>query len=51
MGVVVNSVRLSNLGEFGSPQFVADKLIQAERRKVTASFNAFSTTSLFVSLS
>lgn len=34
IGVVVNPVRLTSLGEFGSPQFVADKLIQAERRKV-----------------
>ncbi|PQP92400.1 psbP domain-containing protein 2 chloroplastic [Prunus yedoensis var. nudiflora] len=33
IGVVVNPVRLTSLGEFGSPQFVADKLIQAERRK------------------
>uniref|UniRef100_A0A6P3YTH5 psbP domain-containing protein 2, chloroplastic n=1 Tax=Ziziphus jujuba TaxID=326968 RepID=A0A6P3YTH5_ZIZJJ len=33
VGVVVNPVRLKTLGEFGSPQFVADKLIQAERRK------------------
>uniref|UniRef100_A0A2P2JQK6 PsbP C-terminal domain-containing protein n=1 Tax=Rhizophora mucronata TaxID=61149 RepID=A0A2P2JQK6_RHIMU len=33
IGVVVSPVRLSSLREFGSPQFVADKLIQAERRK------------------
>ncbi|XP_077231792.1 photosystem II reaction center PsbP family protein [Tasmannia lanceolata] len=33
VGVVVNPVRLSSLGDFGSPQFVADKLIQAEKRK------------------
>ncbi|XVF14874.1 hypothetical protein REPUB_Repub09cG0098500 [Reevesia pubescens] len=33
VGVVVNPVRLNSLGEFGSPQFVADKLIQAEKRK------------------
>ncbi|GMN61684.1 hypothetical protein TIFTF001_030765 [Ficus carica] len=33
VGVVVNPVRLSTLREFGSPEFVADKLIQAERRK------------------
>ncbi|OVA02648.1 Photosystem II PsbP [Macleaya cordata] len=33
LGVVVSPVRLSSLGEFGSPQFVADKLIQAEKRK------------------
>ncbi|KAE8694945.1 PsbP domain-containing protein 2 [Hibiscus syriacus] len=33
VGVVVNSVRLNSLGEFGTPQFVADKLIQAEKRK------------------
>lgn len=35
VGVVVNPVRLSSLGEFGTPQFVAEKLIQAEKRKVT----------------
>lgn len=35
VGVVVNPVRLTSLGEFGSPEFVANKLIQAERRKVT----------------
>ncbi|OIV97009.1 hypothetical protein TanjilG_03583 [Lupinus angustifolius] len=33
IGIVVNPVRLATLGEFGSPQFVADKLLQAERRK------------------
>ncbi|KAM7256276.1 hypothetical protein ACFE04_012017 [Oxalis oulophora] len=33
LGVVVNPVRLSTLREFGTPQFVADKLIQAEKRK------------------
>ncbi|KAJ7945117.1 PsbP domain-containing protein [Quillaja saponaria] len=33
IGVVVNPIRLESLEEFGSPQFVADKLIQAERRK------------------
>ncbi|KAJ8765389.1 hypothetical protein K2173_012086 [Erythroxylum novogranatense] len=33
IGVVVSPVRLSSLGEFGSPEFVADKLIQAEKRK------------------
>nr|AJS13468.1 PPD2 [Erycina pusilla] len=33
IGVVVNPVRLSNLKEFGTPEFVAEKLIQAERRK------------------
>ncbi|KAE8673940.1 PsbP domain-containing protein 2 [Hibiscus syriacus] len=33
VGVVVNPVRLNRLGEFGTPQFVADKLIQAEKRK------------------
>lgn len=36
--VVVNPVRLTSLGEFGTPQFVAEKLIQAERRKVTFLF-------------
>ncbi|XP_020684376.1 psbP domain-containing protein 2, chloroplastic-like, partial [Dendrobium catenatum] len=34
IGVVVNPVRLSSLKEFGTPEFVAEKLIQAERRKV-----------------
>ena len=34
VGVVVTPVRLMNLGEFGTPQFVADKLIRAEKRKV-----------------
>ncbi|CAK8567955.1 unnamed protein product [Lathyrus sativus] len=33
IGVVVNPVRLSTLPDFGTPQFVADKLLQAERRK------------------
>ncbi|WOG91587.1 hypothetical protein DCAR_0310836 [Daucus carota subsp. sativus] len=33
VGVVVTPVRLTNLGEFGNPQFVADKLIRAEKRK------------------
>ncbi|KAL2241293.1 psbP domain-containing protein 2, chloroplastic [Sesamum indicum] len=33
VGVVVIPTRISSLGEFGTPQFVADKLIQAERRK------------------
>uniref|UniRef100_A0A0F7GYU0 PsbP domain-OEC23 like protein n=1 Tax=Apostasia odorata TaxID=280455 RepID=A0A0F7GYU0_9ASPA len=33
VGVVVNPVRLSSLEEFGSPDFVAEKLIQAEMRK------------------
>lgn len=37
VGVVVNPVRLNALGEFGSPQFVAEKLIQAEKRKVFSS--------------
>ncbi|KAL5555493.1 hypothetical protein UlMin_037729 [Ulmus minor] len=33
VGVLVNVVRLTNLKDFGTPQFVADKLIQAEKRK------------------
>ncbi|KAM7459737.1 hypothetical protein LguiA_036280 [Lonicera macranthoides] len=33
VGVVVTPVRLTSLDEFGTPQFVADKLIQAEKRK------------------
>lgn len=40
IGVVVNPVRLSSLRDFGTPEFVADKLIQAERRKVS-SFDPF----------
>lgn len=38
MGVVVLPVRLESLEQFGSPQFVADKVIQAEKRKVTFSW-------------
>jgi len=38
IGVVVSPVRLKTLEEFGTPQFVADKLLQAERRKVNYSF-------------
>lgn len=33
VGVVVSPVRLTSLEDFGTPQFVADKLIQAEKRK------------------
>ncbi|KAL8170819.1 hypothetical protein V2J09_022623 [Rumex salicifolius] len=33
VGVVVSPVRLSSLKEFGTPEFVADKVIQAEKRK------------------
>ncbi|EPS62619.1 hypothetical protein M569_12171, partial [Genlisea aurea] len=33
LGVVVSPTRISDLAEFGTLQFVADKLIQAERRK------------------
>ncbi|KAL6885926.1 hypothetical protein ACP4OV_010187 [Aristida adscensionis] len=33
IGVVVNPVRLSSLTEFGTPQFVADRLLQAEKKK------------------
>ncbi|KAJ0973177.1 hypothetical protein J5N97_021136 [Dioscorea zingiberensis] len=33
IGVVVNPVRLASLRDFGSPEFVAEKLIQAEKRK------------------
>ncbi|KAL4371069.1 hypothetical protein HN51_015624 [Arachis hypogaea] len=33
IGVVVNPVHLANLGDFGSPEFVADKLLQTERCK------------------
>ncbi|QHO21492.1 PsbP domain-containing protein 2 [Arachis hypogaea] len=32
--VVVNPVRLANLGDFGSSEFIADKHLQTERRKV-----------------
>lgn len=34
VGVVINPVRLTNLKEFGSPELVASKIIQAEKRKV-----------------
>ncbi|KAF6170526.1 hypothetical protein GIB67_031934 [Kingdonia uniflora] len=33
VGVVVVPVRLNSLSDFGNPQFVLDKLIQAEKRK------------------
>ncbi|KAF8079536.1 hypothetical protein N665_1020s0004 [Sinapis alba] len=33
IGVVVSPVRIKSLQDFGSPQFVADKLINAEKRK------------------
>ncbi|KAF8116035.1 hypothetical protein N665_0023s0014 [Sinapis alba] len=33
IGVVVSPVRIKSLEDFGSPQFVADKLINAEKRK------------------
>nr|XP_043606938.1 psbP domain-containing protein 2, chloroplastic [Erigeron canadensis] len=33
VGVVVTPVRLNKLSEFGDPQFVSNKLIQAEKRK------------------
>ncbi|KAK4477772.1 hypothetical protein RD792_017034 [Penstemon davidsonii] len=33
LGVVVSPTRISSLGEFGTPQFVVAKLIQAEKRK------------------
>lgn len=36
IGVVVNPVRLSSLTDFGTPQFVADRLLQAEKKKVNA---------------
>lgn len=35
IGVVVNPVRISSLKDFGTPSVVADKLIAAERKKVT----------------
>uniref|UniRef100_A0A0F7CYP1 PsbP domain-OEC23 like protein n=1 Tax=Masdevallia picturata TaxID=125444 RepID=A0A0F7CYP1_9ASPA len=38
IGVVVNPVRLSSLKEFGTPEFVAEKLIQAERRKESTNY-------------
>ncbi|KAG7568394.1 Mog1/PsbP alpha/beta/alpha sandwich [Arabidopsis thaliana x Arabidopsis arenosa] len=33
IGVVVSPVRIKSLDQFGTPQFVADKLINAEKRK------------------
>uniref|UniRef100_A0A0F7GYU9 PsbP domain-OEC23 like protein n=1 Tax=Habenaria pantlingiana TaxID=1498489 RepID=A0A0F7GYU9_9ASPA len=38
IGVVVTPVRLSSLTDFGTLQFVAEKLIQAERRKVSTNY-------------
>ncbi|XP_020588030.1 psbP domain-containing protein 2, chloroplastic [Phalaenopsis equestris] len=38
IGVVVNPVRLSSLKEFGTPEFVAEKLIQAESRKESTKY-------------
>ncbi|KMZ67955.1 hypothetical protein ZOSMA_251G00280 [Zostera marina] len=35
IGVVVNPVKLSSLKDFGTPQFVVERLIQAEKRKVS----------------
>lgn len=40
IGVVVNPVRLESLEKFGSPQSVADKLIQAEKRKVAVCYDS-----------
>lgn len=40
IGVVVNPVRLESLEKFGSPQFVADKLVQAEKRKVAVCYDS-----------
>jgi hypothetical protein len=39
IGVVVNPVRLNSLTEFGTPQFVADRLLQAEKKKVYKCLN------------
>nr|CAB3484552.1 unnamed protein product [Digitaria exilis] len=33
IGVVVNPVRLNSLTDFGTPQFVADRLLQVEKKK------------------
>ncbi|KAJ0077767.1 hypothetical protein Patl1_36888 [Pistacia atlantica] len=41
VGVVVNPVRLSSLGEFGTPQFVAEKLIQVKKRKIKSGSRVF----------
>ncbi|KAG0485200.1 hypothetical protein HPP92_009060 [Vanilla planifolia] len=38
IGVVVSPVRLSSLKDFGTPDFVAGKLIQAERRKESTKY-------------
>jgi hypothetical protein len=40
IGVVVNLVRLNTLTEFGTPQFVADRLLQAEKKKVCLNMNS-----------
>ncbi|KAL3729060.1 hypothetical protein ACJRO7_033631 [Eucalyptus globulus] len=42
VGVGVSPVCLASLREFGSPQFVADKLIQAEKRKESERVLGFS---------
>jgi len=39
IGVVVSPVRIKSLDQFGTPQFVADKLINAEKRKVRKQTN------------
>ncbi|KAK1287136.1 hypothetical protein QJS10_CPB19g00166 [Acorus calamus] len=38
IGVVVSPVRIDSLREFGTPEFVAEKLIQAEKRKARFMF-------------
>jgi hypothetical protein len=36
IGVLVNPVPLNTLTEFGTPKFIADRLFQAEKKKVNA---------------
>ncbi|KAF8714760.1 hypothetical protein HU200_027285 [Digitaria exilis] len=40
IGVVVNPVRLNSLTDFGTPQFVADRLLQVEKKKLIESFHS-----------
>ncbi|KAK1265914.1 hypothetical protein QJS04_geneDACA009147 [Acorus gramineus] len=39
IGVVVSPVRIDSLREFGTPEFVLEKLIQAEKRKIISMRN------------
>ncbi|TVU18695.1 hypothetical protein EJB05_34806, partial [Eragrostis curvula] len=41
IGVVVNPVGFNFLPEFGTPQFVADRLLQAEKKNLNAKFSRY----------